>query len=238
MSTPAETDVLVRDRYGNVLTFMQHFGKAFTVGAGGPQAFRVCMQAGMVGPAHFHDHDQFQVFFGGQGCTLGAHPVPPVCVHYTDGYTPYGPFTAGAAGMDFFTLRAEATVATMFMPAERSKLIRRPGRAFHSAVEGGQAVPSSATCNAIIDPQADGLAAYHLSIGAGASISAPAAAASGGQYCIVVAGEVRCQGKPLPFQSCVFVGPDENPPLVMNTMDSGSDVVVLQYPRPGPGKAD
>ena len=55
-------------------------------------------------PSHFHAVNQFQVVVEGQG-TLGKRAVHPWTVHYTNGFTGYGPLCAAAAGMAFFTLR-------------------------------------------------------------------------------------------------------------------------------------
>src|SRR5262245_66375456 len=55
-------------------------------------------------PSHFHAVNQFQVVVEGQG-TLGKRAVHPWTVHYTNGFTGYGPLCATAAGMAFFTLR-------------------------------------------------------------------------------------------------------------------------------------
>ena len=42
-----------------------------------PQGFLVIQPPGAVTPAHFHDHNQFQVFVEGNG-RIGAHPATPV----------------------------------------------------------------------------------------------------------------------------------------------------------------
>ena len=55
-------------------------------------------------PSHFHAVNQFQVVVEGEG-TLGKRAVYPWTVHYTNGFTGYGPLCAAAAGMAFFTLR-------------------------------------------------------------------------------------------------------------------------------------
>lgn len=46
---------------------------------------------------HFHTIDQFQVFVDGSG-RLGSHVVDPIAIHYTNGYTGYGPIVAGENG--------------------------------------------------------------------------------------------------------------------------------------------
>src|SRR6266404_5097233 len=90
------------DIAGHVSTFFGHNEELRE----GPQAVRVDITNGTV-PPHFHIVDQFQIIVGGHG-TVGKHPVDPGTIHYTDGYTPYGPISTGVS---YFVLRAQADVA-------------------------------------------------------------------------------------------------------------------------------
>ena len=69
-----------------------------------PTASFVAQLPHTVIPSHFHAVNQFQVVVDGQG-TLGKRAVHPRTVHYTNGYTGYGPLCAGVAGLAFFTFR-------------------------------------------------------------------------------------------------------------------------------------
>lgn len=229
-STPGEAKILRRERYGTDIKFLQHFGEAYSADIPGPQGFLVCLPPGGGARAHAHDVDQFQVFFGGKGCTLGRHEVPPVLMHYTDAYTPYGPFAAGPDGMDFFTLRARATVQTMFIPEDRNKLVRKPRRTYHVEIRPGDALRMESRLDTLIAPQPDGLAAYHLTVGAAGNAVTPPLLNSGGQYCILVGGELTCEGRRFPTKSCFFVTPRDGNLRLDADQDSAFDIIILQFP--------
>lgn len=90
----------------------------------GAQAFSVGMETPFTHlRAHFHDVAQFQVFVAGSG-SLGARPIAPVTVFYTDAFTSYGPIDAGAEGLTFFTLRCEHDAGVRWMP--ESRRLREP----------------------------------------------------------------------------------------------------------------
>ena len=56
--------------------------------------------------AHYHAVDQFQILVQGSG-EMGRHKVSPYYVHFTRGFTPYGPLHADAkTGWTFMTLRS------------------------------------------------------------------------------------------------------------------------------------
>src|SRR4051794_30692220 len=82
----------------------------------GPQGFllEIPTPQGVITP-HFHRVDQFQVFVAGSGM-IGKHPIAPVTVHYSDGYTPYGPIVAGPEGITFFNLRSSGDSGQHEMP--------------------------------------------------------------------------------------------------------------------------
>ena len=215
---------------GKPIRVLNYIGATGSLGDGGPQGFMVCMNANSTGKPHFHPADQFQVFFGTEGSTFGRKPVARVFLHYTDGYTPYGPFASGPSGMNFFTLRAEASLGTFWMPESRDKMVRKAGRSVHVSVPDTDKSPGKALCTTLAERQADGLAAYVVSGGPGGRITGPSPAGSKGQYYIVTSGSMQCQGKRLPFQSVLFVKPDEPAPVVGTDEAGGFEAVVLQYP--------
>lgn len=207
-----------------------NFFGSVAAGGDGPQAFLVAMGPMTVNRPHFHTADQFQVFFGTPGCTFGRWPIPPVYVHYVDGYTPYGPFTAGPEGLDHFTLRPRAITGSYFMPGSRDKMIRKAGRGLHAEVRISETQRGNASRSTVFEPYPDGLAAFHLSAGPGGSIAAPDPWGSRGQFYVVVNGVAHCQGAALPLKSCLFVRPDEPAPRLSAGPDAGFDVLVLQCP--------
>src|SRR5215510_551936 len=121
-------------------------------------------------PTHFHAVNQFQVMVEGQG-TLGKRAVHPWTVHYTNGFTGYGPLGAGAVGMAFFTLRNRWDAGgARYFPAGQAFMQPAPKR--HHLV--GPLVLSSvsalhslqqATCDPVLDQEGDGLAAWCLRLG-------------------------------------------------------------------------
>ncbi|MBT3534778.1 MAG: hypothetical protein HN478_12925, partial [Rhodospirillaceae bacterium] len=72
-----------------------------------PQALLVEQSANSEIPPHFHGIDQFQVVVRGGGM-LGKHAVKPVCIHYANAYSGYGPLNAEDEGVFYFTLRAQS----------------------------------------------------------------------------------------------------------------------------------
>lgn len=101
----------------------------------GPQAYLVRQSAPVLG-AHFHEVDQFQVIMNGAGA-LGRERAVRGLVHYTDAYTPYGPIEADAdGGLEYFTLRRNATVGANFMPEARAKRTATPTDHFTISVAG------------------------------------------------------------------------------------------------------
>lgn len=213
---------------GQMFKIRHYIGRGGEVGNGGPQAYMLSVPVGVTVRPHFHRTDQFQLFFGTRSATFGKAIIPPVYVHYVDGYTPYGPFGPGEAGLDYFTLRATPSFESFHVPEERHKLVGKPGR--HFAVEvtlapwGGEP-----RCRALIPPHADGLAAYHLSAGPGQTATAPVTPASGGQYIVVVRGAMACRDGRFPFQACMFAGPDEEPLRMQAGPEQGFDAVVMQF---------
>jgi hypothetical protein len=113
-------------------------------------------------PAHFHAVNQFQVVVEGQG-TLGKRAVHPWTVHYTNGFTGYGPLCAGAAGMAFFTLRNRWDVGgARYFPADQAFMQPAPKR--HHLVgplllSSAAALQSrqQATCDLVLAQEDDGL---------------------------------------------------------------------------------
>ena len=230
-TTKQEARVIEAPYEGYTVTTRNYMGTVAQIGDGGPQAFMANLPPGKVIHSHFHPVDQFQVFFGTEGSFFGRNAMTPLYVQYADAYTPYGPFGAGSTDLNFFTLRAKATSEHFVMPESRSKMIRKAGRLLQSSVVLGGACGKPTCSTAFIEPQSDGLAAYLVSVGPDERIGAPFLENAGGQYCIVVSGEMGCDAGQFPFQSCLFVGPNEGPLEMRAKGPDGFEVLVLQYPR-------
>ena len=211
-------------------TFSSQF---LTSGAGAPHAFLV-EDEGVTRP-HFHRVDQFQVVVSGGG-HIGKHVVEPISIHYTDWYTPYGPIVPKADHLSYFTLRAHENPGMYPMPEERAEKERATGRTVTVATELEPGSPVTAgedgpSLDTVIEPHADGLAAYVARIPAGAALTVPNAAEGRGQYHVVVNGSLVADQAELPPLSLVFVTPDEPAPELRAGAE-GAEALVLQFPAP------
>ena len=199
-----------------------------------PMASFVEQLAHTIIPSHFHAVNQFQVLVEGQG-TLGKRAVHPWTVHYTNGFTGYGPLCAGAAGMAFFTLRNRCDAGgARYFPAGQSFMQPAPKR--HHLV--GPLVLSSAaalqsrqhaTCDSVLAQEDDGLAAWFLRMGPNMRTHAPDPAHGGGQYLLVASGTLLHDGTRLPRLSCLYVSADTGP-FVLQSGADGLETLILQFP--------
>lgn len=225
----------VRSETGDLKALNRPFFGAPGRGRGsGPQAFMVESPAGRIGAAHFHDVDQFQVFFASAGATYKHSPIESPLLHYADAYTTYGPYAAGPREpLTFLTLRARHSGVTAYVPEERGKLPRatRPRR--HSVVDLGAAEPPSQRLHttALIGPYEDGLAAYVIEAGPDTVAQLPTVGRCGGQYTIVLDGSVIHGGRDLECRAVRWDdAADDAPPLTAG--GSGLRVLILRFPDP------
>jgi hypothetical protein len=182
-----------------------------------PMAFLVEQDANAVVGAHYHQADQFQVIVGGSG-RLGRHDVGTTDVHFAGAWSPYGPLSSGVAGLEYFTLRNGWDPGARYMefPDNRAALRLLPRR--HREAVGETA------------PAADGLSARRLRLGPGESVTGAEPSGGAGQFWLVLAGSMTCQGTVLPARSCVFVFPEEARFTAAPGPD-GLDVLAMQFPR-------
>lgn len=211
----------------------EYFGKINELTAP-PQAFliEVVTPGGVVKP-HFHPVRQFQVFVAGDG-RIGKEGIEPVSVHYTDGYTPYGPIVAGDKGISFFTFRSDPSVETHVMPGSSDQLKRRPGRTRFAryAVHTGETFLSRGweVAYALIGAEEDGLMSAGYQLSPSVSLQGPDPGQSGGQYYLVLGGSLCTGEMELATLSCLYLNPEEEP-LRMEAGDQGLDILLLQFPR-------
>ena len=199
-----------------------------------PQGFLVMQPPGATTPAHFHEPNLFQVFVGGNG-RIGAFPAKPLTVQYANGHTPYGPIVAFEEGVTYFTLRQCWDPGAKYLPAQKEKLVKGRQR---QRVKGGLAEASdaeraarvAATVETVFEPEADGLAGWLHRLGPGQSATLPPPAQCGGQYLVVVGGELLHAGQVLPRLSTVYASHEEAA-QVAQAGDAGLDLLVLQFPR-------
>ena len=194
-----------------------------------PMAFLVEQPPGSVVQSHFHAADQFQVVVAGGG-HLGRHAVRPVTVHYTNAHTPYGPITAGEAGLHYFTLRNGYDPGARYVAQEAAALKAIPGRTpwqtTSAPINPLSEITGAAREESLLAPRDDGLGAWWHILPAGAALTGPDPAEGMGQFWVIVGGEVA----ELPPLSLFFVNP-EDAALNVNAGPAGAELLILQYPR-------
>jgi hypothetical protein len=208
----------------------------FTASADAPEqpvAFLVEKKAHAIVPPHFHEVNQFQVIVEGYG-RLGKQDVRPFTVHYTNGFTGYGPITAEDEGIAFFTLRNRFDSGARYFPQDRPlmkpapKRHRMPGPIGLSDADSLTKRQDDAL-ETVIAPEDDGLAAWFLRVAPGATAHAPHPNQGGGQYVLVAGGNLLQDGDALPCLSCLYVSADEEP-LTLQAGPQGLEVLIMQFP--------
>ena len=213
--------------------FIDHSGEY----PNGPNAFMIESSENRILDTHFHDVDQFQLLVGGGG-KLGRHTLAPHAVHFSRGFTPYGPLVSGpGAGVSYVTLRARQcpTGGAQRLPAFREKLEKMPGRQPWQVTGAPEFVPPSSdgVTMQVINGLKDelGLAGYSLSMTAGARIMGPDPSGGDGQYLVVLRGSLMHDGKEKKGITVVFTKPQEGPLQVVAGPD-GLEALVLNFPQP------
>jgi hypothetical protein len=202
----------------------------------GPQAFLVeVFPAQATAGAHFHDSNQFQIFYPAAGAYYKRHAIERPLLHYADAYSSYGPFGAREYPLAFYTLRQSAASLTAYMPRDRDRYgtIRKRGRNITAEVliSGPVESPEAIEVETLIEAQDDGLAAYSVRGGPSATITLPSATRSGGQYLCVLSGLLVFQGKEYPARSLGWSPPDSCGGAVV-AGESGVHALIMQFPRP------
>lgn len=197
-----------------------------------PQAFLVEQDPNTVIEPHFHTENEFQVMVAGSG-SLGRHGVEPISVHYAGAHTGYGPISAGNDGLSYFTLRARMDPGAQFLPGARGRMQRVPKR--HRLGDALRPCPASdlaarrrAEVITVLQPEADGLAAWMLRVPPEGDLDMPAHP-GGGRFLLVVGGALTLGGEQLPRFATAFLSADEPaPPL--RAAAAGLEALVLQFP--------
>ena len=215
-------------------SWVSRFFKATADNPEQPVAFLVEKKPGSVIAPHFHEVNQFQVIVGGYG-KLGKQEVKPFLLHYTNGFTGYGPITAEDEGISFFTLRNRFDPGgARFFPEGRSFMqpARKRHRVSQHLVLSDDEALKSRTREALetaIEPEDDGLAAWFLRAVPGAKIHAPSPVDGGGQYLVVARGMLLYNGEGFPELSCVYVSADSEP-MPLEAGVEGLEVLIAQFP--------
>jgi len=198
-----------------------------------PQALLVEQSPNSTIPAHFHGIDQYQVVVRGSGM-LGKHEVRPVCIHFAAAYTGYGPVNAEEDGIFYFTLRAQSEPGAFFFPEGRKhqKSGKRRNLTWDvdlASDKHSMAAFKGAAFEEICSLEDQGLAAWVLRLGPGETFTGPDPALGGGQYYVVMDGDLKYDDQNYEKWSCVFVESPEAA-LLLTAGEQGLEALVLQYP--------
>lgn len=204
-----------------------------------PQAFLVDMHAGESILPHFHEVDQFQVFVAGSGA-MGRQAAGLIAVHYADHHTGYGPINAGPHGYSYFTLRARSDPGAHYLnrPGYREALKPSPKR--HGIADGItlSTEPVLAQRKELaVEPLlpdldgGDGLGASLIRMGPGMTHTGPDPRAGGGQYFLVLNGNLELASGSYGKWSTMFV-PATDAPLAFSAGAQGLETLLLRFSKP------
>jgi hypothetical protein len=203
--------------------------------ADGPEAFLVEVDEPTFHErAHFHDVDQFQVFFGVPGAYFGRTPVSRLMFQYADAYSTYGPFGSPDPGLRFYTLRPGPSSIRAYMPDDRDKLVRRGRRQQIVDVDAELDRPiDRPSVTQVLGGDAADPSAAVAAIPAGTAVDVPAPVTSQGQYCCVLEGCVEVDGDRFGLGSLGWrppAAPGAEPTSLRSAAGSRARVLVVQFP--------
>jgi hypothetical protein len=219
--------------HGNQGTRITRFFGPTGVTDPGTEAYIVEVSPGTRHRAHFHHTDQFQVFLGASDTVFQSKETGPLLVHYTDADTVYGPFGAGELPYKYVTFRRHPSTFTGFVPENKGDLSLGEKKRHYKSdlrkwLDAAHPARGEVETESFIEPQRDGLAGFTVNAGPGAQFIGPATAGTGGQYYLVLDGEVIWDDQPLPEFSLGWVSADDEPPVVI-AGDNGARLMILQF---------
>ncbi len=202
-----------------------------------PAVFLIEMGPQLVANPHFHRNNQFQVFLKGSG-SIGVHELGPVTVHYAGAYTGYGPLKASDEGLWYFTMRPVLEAGAQYLPESRDQVVKGPKRQATGEVSRRantdelKSLGDLAT-ETVIAAADDKLAASVTRVPPDRSFVAGDPAGSGGQFFVVLSGEMLVGERRLHEWEQVFVSADEKP-FEVQAGAEGLEVLFLQFPLKAP----
>ena len=199
-----------------------------------PQAFLVEQVPHWSLATHYHQEHQFQVVVGGGG-RLGASATAHLSVHYASPHAAYGPLVSDEDGLAYLTLRAVHDNGAWYLPDQREHLLLRiPKHHAHGAPAQratDQALPHlpAPLTETLIEPDAQGLAAWTLSLPAHARSPGPEGpAAHGGRFYVLTRGGLVQGGEPLAGLAVIWAGAQDRVELQAGA--HGAELVIVQFP--------
>lgn len=222
-------------RWGDDIVVAEFFGCADGA-VPGPQGFAIEMPPQSTSPTHFHNADQFQIFFPAPGAWYRKRTLSSVFLHYADAFMTYGPFGTGDTSMTVATGRSWASTLTAYMPRDRQLLPSVHGtRNIHVDLSdhiGNCDLAGGATIDTLVEPHDDGLAAYLVTAGPDAEFTTPVPLCGGGQYFCVLNGAVMQSGAEFTRTSLGYCEPGPTQLTITASRASGCQLLVLQLPTP------
>ena len=206
-----------------------------------PQAFLIEMTPQEIIHPHFHEVEQFQVFFEGEG-QMGRTEgkLGPAVVHYTDAYTGYGPITASQQGLSYFALRPRKDPGAIYLHKEGYREKLRPSKKRHFSipfVKSTQAVLGHLD-HPVVEPLFDdshyalddGLSASLVRLGPNKSFTIHSSTQSGGQYLVNIQGVLKYGDRDFAESSVFFIEPSDFS-FAVESREAGAEFLVLQFGR-------
>ncbi len=204
-----------------------------------PQAFLIEMTPQEIIHPHFHEVEQFQVFFEGEG-QMGRTDgkLGPAVVHYTDAYTGYGPITASQQGLSYFALRPRKDPGAIYLHKEGYREKLRPSKKRHFSipfVKSTQAVLGHLD-HCVVEPLFDdshyalddGLSASLVRLGPNQSFTIQSSIKNGGQYLVNLQGVLKYADRDFAELSVFFSEPADRSFMVVSG-EAGAEFLVLQF---------
>lgn len=182
-------------------------------------------------PAHYHDTNQFQIFFNGN-ITFGKKEIKSVALHYAGGHTPYGPIITKNKKADYLTLRNNWDSGGKKMPEMKKNLLNAP-RIFYlieniDCSQPKNIIPRRFVENYLIWDKFSTLGAKTISFVGDLSPNLNFPTQGFGKYCIVIDGEISINNTLLTSKSCIYIKPNEE--VEIFSEKNVSTVLLLQFP--------
>jgi len=202
-----------------------------------PQAFLIDMSANEVIIPHFHEVDQFQVFVAGSG-SVGRTPHGVLALHYADHHTGYGPIVAGPLGYSYFTLRAKSDPGAHYLNRPGYREALKPSAKRHGVADNVTLSTEPvlmdrkelAVEKLMPELEGGGRAMALVRMGPGMSYTGPDPRESGGQYYLVLNGDLELEAGSYPRWSTVYLTAADSP-LPIRSGPKGLEALVLQFAK-------
>jgi hypothetical protein len=202
-----------------------------------PTVFLVEQPANCIAGAHFHRQNQFQVFVDGSG-SVGRNTVEAVTVHYAGAYTGYGPLSAGARGLKYFTIRPVFDTGSFPVVQARDKMLPGPKR--HAVSDRIKSLspdqlamlPAPVAFDAIPVGE-DGMGARWVQAPPEAAVYTDFPLTADGTFMLVLAGTANYDGGALQRWESAFASTQSELPLFV-AGPNGAEVIFLFTPAKSP----